>query len=123
LEAQGKKQVAAFDEMFRQLGKMPDFKVPEKEEEEGRRRKKKEEGRRKKEEENWTKIDDFLLTQYFKNGISSLTFLKAWEYEDILFYIPHVLHNLNVEAKIIQVSISIIEVLIELRKPEFTVSF
>jgi len=49
LEAQGKKQVAAFDEMFRQLGKMPDFKVPEKEEEEGRRRKK-EEGRRKKEE-------------------------------------------------------------------------
>jgi len=34
LESQGKKQVAAFDEMFRQLGKMPDFKVPEKRREE-----------------------------------------------------------------------------------------
>jgi len=47
LESQGKKQVAAFDEMFRQLGKMPDFKVPEK-----RRRRR----RRRRRNKNWSEI-------------------------------------------------------------------
>jgi len=57
----------------------------------------------------------------FTNGISHLTFLKGYEYEDALFYLPHVLHNMGIEKIITDVPIALIEVLLALEKQNFTI--
>jgi len=57
----------------------------------------------------------------FKRGVLGIKNLKGWEYVDLAFHMPHALYSIGADKKIITVWNKILEVLIALRKGEYTV--
>jgi len=72
---------------------------------------------------NIGKLKDSINSEkHFSSGVSHLTYLKAWEYREIMLILPHVFIELNISKEIRQPIIEIGNILMALREKEFDVS-
>lgn len=103
LKAVSKEKIEEFDNAFRKLGKIPNLKV------------------------YFPLLFHYWLRKmvfnkkFFQNGVSHLSYLKAWEYRELLLQLPCIFFEIDAPSEIQMPCFHLIDILVILRRKEFSV--